>query len=59
MKIPSFRVGCIIDGERTVITTRENEYFKIEMSLEGERFRASLVPKAAFELIRVDAVFDY
>ena len=59
MKIPSFRVGCIIDGERTVITTRENEYIKIEMSLEGERFRASLVPKAAFELIRVDAVFDY
>ena len=35
MKTPSFRVGCIIDGERTVITTRENEYFKIEMSLEG------------------------
>ena len=29
MKIPSFRVGYIIDGERTVITTRENEYCKI------------------------------
>ena len=35
MKIPSFRVGCIIDGERTVITTRENEYFKIEIVLRA------------------------